>query len=381
MKKVLVISFSDLNYDGRVSRQIDFIKKKYAVTVICYQGISNNGYNIVRVEKTRFTLFHKLVTGIYLLLKLYQKAYSLLYQFKSVLTFLEKENFDLIIANDVEGLPLAFLLKKKSKIIFDAHEYAPRHFEDKLVWRIFFQPFNAYLCKKYIPLVDRMTTVSRGLAEEYHKNFNVMPELITNATWSKNLVPSATLQNKIRMVHQGGAIPSRKLELMIEMMGHLDDRFTLDLILMAPQLGSARTNNYIDNLTELAQKDSRIRILPPLKSKEVVEFINQYDIGIFLLPPINFNYANTLPNKLFDFIQARLAIAIGPTPEMAEVVKEYKLGVIANDFTAQSLAEKLNAITSNELRAYKINSDLAASNLCAEKNERKFNNLISEVLS
>lgn len=381
MKKVLVISFSDLNYDGRVSRQIDFIKNRYEVTAVCYQGISSNGYNIIKAEKTKFTLLHKLATGVLLLLRLHQKAYSLLYQFKSILKFLENKNFDLIIANDVEGLPLAFLLKKNSKIIFDAHEYAPRHFEDKMMWRIFFQPFNTYLCKKYIPLIDGMTTVSRGLAEEYYKNFNVLPELITNATWSKNLPTSATLENKIRMVHQGGAIPSRKLELMIDVMDLLDDRFTLDLILMPPPLASAKTKYYIDHLKQLTSNNPRIRILPPLKSKEVVEFINHYDIGIFLLPPINFNYANTLPNKLFDFIQARLAIAIGPTPEMAEVVNKYNLGVIANEFTAQSLAEKLNAITNDDLMIYKTNSTIAASDLCAEKNELKFNNLISKVLS
>ena len=75
-----------------------------------------------------------------------------------------------------------------------------------------------------------------------------------------------------------------------------------------------------------AEADPRIRILPPVKSDDVVYTINQYDIGVFLIPPVNFNYANTLPNKLFDFIQARLGIAIGPTPEMASIVDRYGNG-------------------------------------------------------
>ena len=29
-----------------------------------------------------------------------------------------------------------------------------------------------------------------------------------------------------------------------------------------------------------------------------------FDVGVFLLEPVNFNYANALPNKLFEFVQA-----------------------------------------------------------------------------
>jgi glycosyltransferase involved in cell wall biosynthesis len=381
MKKVLVISFSDLTHDGRVSRQIDFIKDKYIITVLCYKGVKNSGYKILPIEKTKFSLKHKLVSAIFLLLRSFEKAYSLLYQYKDALNKSSNENFDLIIANDVEALPLAFKLKRNAKILFDAHEYAPRHFEDKLMWRIFFQPLNVYLCKKYIPLVEAMTTVGKVLSEEYQKDFGVKAEIITNATWYKELSPTTLKAGKVRLVHQGGAIPSRKLELMIEMMRYLDQRFTLDLILMSPQLGSAKTINYINHLTKLAIGDPRIRILPPLKSNEIVPFINNYDIGVFLLPPVNFNYANTLPNKLFDFIQARLAIAIGPTPEMKEIVDRYQIGIVADDFTPQALALKLLALNETQINQFKNNTPIAALDLSAEKNKSKLNYIIENLIS
>ena len=378
-KKILVISFSDLNHDARVSRQIDFIKDHYLTTVVCYQGKTNNGYEIIPIEKTNFTLKHKLISSFFLLTHLFEKAYSLLYQVKPVAVNLKDFKFDLIIANDVESLPLAFSLKGAAKIIFDAHEYAPRHFEDRLMWRIFFQSFNIYLCKKYIPLVDGMTTVGKGLANEYHKNFGVLPEIITNATWYKETSPTIGDSNKIKMIHHGGSTPSRKLELMIEMMKHLDERFTLDLMLIVPQLASSKTSGYIDYLKNLAEGDSRIRFLPPLKSEELVAYLNQYDIGVFLLPPINFNYANTLPNKLFDFIQARLAIAIGPTPEMAEIVNEYDIGVVSEDFTPKKLAEKLREINPDLLKKFKSNTQSVAEELSAEKNKEQLNQLIKKL--
>jgi glycosyltransferase involved in cell wall biosynthesis len=270
MKKILVISFSDLTHDARVSRQVDFIKHNYKVTVVAYGGKENNGYQLSSIEKTKFTLKHKIISSFFLIFRFHEKAYSLLYQYKPLVEKL-KGAFDIIIANDVESLPLAFAVKQKAKVIFDAHEYAPRHFEDRLMWRIFFQSFNIYLCKKYIPLVDAMTTVGTGLANEYEKNFGVKSIIITNSTWYAEINPSPVEDNKIKLIHHGGSTPSRKLELMIEMMKHLDDRFTLDLMLIVPQMASSKTSNYINYLKQLAAEDSRIRFLPAMKSEELVK--------------------------------------------------------------------------------------------------------------
>ena len=98
------------------------------------------------------------------------------------------------------------------------------------------------------------------------------------------------------------------------------------------------------------------------------------------MPPINFNYANTLPNKLFDFIQARLAIAIGPTPEMAEIVNHYNIGVVSDNFTPQKIAEKLQALTTEKIAVYKNKSEAAALELRAEKNKEKLLSIISGLL-
>ncbi|MCA6414340.1 MAG: glycosyltransferase family 4 protein, partial [Cytophagales bacterium] len=380
MKRILVISFSDLNHDARVSRQVDFIKDNYLVTVAAYGGQENKGYELIPITKTQFTFAHKLFSSFFLLTRWHGKAYSLLYQLSSIEEALRQKMFDLIIANDVESLPFAFSLKTNAKIIFDAHEYAPRHFEDRLTWRIFFQPFNIHLCKKYIPQVDAMITVGKGLANEYEKNFGVRPTIITNATWYSDIKPSKIVDRKVRLIHHGGSTPSRKLELMIEMMTYLDDRFTLDLMLIVPQLASAKTSNYINTLKQLAANDDRIRFLSPLRSNELVSFLNQYDIGVFLLPPVNFNYANTLPNKLFDFIQARLAIAIGPTPEMAEIVNHYDIGVVAENFTAKALADKLSTLTTERLNGLKLNAEKAAIELTAERNKEKLEEIIGSLL-
>jgi glycosyltransferase involved in cell wall biosynthesis len=379
MKRILVIVFSDIQHDARVARQIAFLKGEYQVSVLAFGGKENDGYELLKIQKPVLSLIKKIASALLLLTRLYKSAFSILHPSEQAKQMLAGRHFDLVIANDVESLPWAFALTNGVPVLFDAHEYAPRHFEDRLSWRIFFQGFNTFLCREYIPMVAAMTTVGKGLALEYEKNFGKKPTVITNANWYYDIEPSPVTE-KIRMIHHGGSTPSRKLELMIEMMKYLDERFTLDLMLIVPPSSSAKTRGYIDYLKSLAAEDKRIRFLPAIKSSEIVPFINQYDIGVFLLPPVNFNYANTLPNKLFDFIQARLAIAVGPTPEMAEIVDEYEIGVVAEDFTPQALAKKLGALTKEEIETFKRNSKRAAEQLNANQNNSQMNKIVGDLL-
>lgn len=381
MKKILILAYSDLNHDARVARQINFLSEKYQLTIACFDSPKDWNYEVFPIKRIKPSLFQKAIGSVFLLTGLFEAAYKVIYDFPILRKQLENRTFDLIIANDIESLPLAFKIKKTEKILFDAHEFAPRHFEDKLVWRIFFQRFNKYLCKKYLPLVDQMITVGSGLAREYAAHYPVKPMVVTNANYYTNLTPGPVNEKKIRLIHHGAANPSRQLEIMIEMMKYLDDRFTLDLMLLTPSIANKKTRSYLDSLKKLIKGNPRITMVPAVKSAEVVNFIHAYDMGIFLLPPINFNYANTLPNKLFDFIQARLAIGIGPTPEMASLVNTHQVGVVADDFTPQSLARKINSLTTAEISFFKNQADKAARELSAEKNKVILNDLVSNLIN
>jgi hypothetical protein len=373
---------SNLKHDARVRRQILAIKDKYKVTVVCFGGDVTDDYELITIAPTKLTLLRKTIASVLLLSRSYLNAHRVLHDYYYLVEKFANRKFDVVIANDVETLPLAFRFAGNPKVVFDAHEYAPRHFEDKKMWRLFFQKFNMWLCQTYIPLTAGMMTVGKGLAAEYQKHFNVSPTIITNANNYFSIDPTPIQNNTIRLIHHGIATPSRKLELMIDMMALLDSRFTLDLMLLTPGFASSKTRQYINELSEKIKSGghARIRIIPPVASSEVVTTICNYDMGIFLLPPVNFNYENTLPNKLFDFIQARLGISIGPTPEMAEIVRTYKIGVIADDFTAKSLAAKLNALTTEDVNNFKKNSAIAATELNAEENAKKINVLLNRVL-
>lgn len=381
MRQILVLVYNDLVHDARVRRQINFLRENYALTVVCFNAPDDLGVEVIKIKRIRPGLIQKVTTAAFLLTRFFEAAYRALYDFPALRQQLKNRSFDLIIANDIETLPLAFKIRKNEKILFDAHEFAPRHFEDKFVWRVFFQPFNKYLCKKYLPLIDGMITIGEGLANEYAKHYPVKPVVINNANYYYDLSPTPTDPKKIRLIHHGAANPSRQLEIMIEMMDYVEDRFILDLMLLTPTIANKKTRAYLDELKRRVEQNPRIRMIDPVKSDQVVHAIHDYDIGVFLIRPINFNYANGLPNKLFDFVQARLAIAVGPTPEMAGLVKKYDLGVVSNEFTPRSLARLINELTAEKVFYHKEQSARAAKAVSAENNKKILNELVARLLN
>ncbi|HEY9007881.1 MAG TPA: hypothetical protein VIM75_17195 [Ohtaekwangia sp.] len=372
MPTLLIICFNDLKNDARVKRQIEFVKNEYTVTVACFDAHQDSKYILYVLRKTRLTFFRKALSSIFLLLGINSIAYRILYNYQRHISSLKQRNFDIILANDIETLPLAFQIAgNRSKIFFDAHEYAPRHFEDRLYWRIFFKRFNMDLCRKYIPRVHGMCTINNSLAKAYEDNFGVKPVVITNASAYFDLKPEMRVEYPIRLVHHGIFTVSRQPEIMIDMMKLLDERFTLDLIYLLPENSSPRTKQYFEAFKSKTHASGNIRVLPALKSSEIVEAIHKrYDMGIILVPPVNFNYENGLPNKLFDCIQARLAMAVGPLKEIANVTNHYKIGVVSKEFTAQSLADSLRPLTLEMLNNFKKNTDVAACEMNADFNKK-----------
>jgi len=287
-------------------------------------------------------------------------------------------SFDLIIANDITALPIAVRLAKANgaKVILDAHEYTPRDFDDIWAFRMFVQDYWDGICRTFLPMVDAMFTVCEGLAHEYHRNYGVPCDVLTNAPFFEDLRPTPVEQNHVRMIHHGGLHPSRRLEQMIYLMDALDERFTLDFMLIE------NDRAYMEKLQRISSPNRRIRFIQPVPMDQISRAIHPYDIGLFLLWPESFSYRMALPNKLFEFIQARLAVALWPSPEMAKVARQYDLGVVSEDFTVDSMARKLNAVQPDEIMRYKMNTDKAAPQLCAERNRdlllQKVRDLIGE---
>jgi hypothetical protein len=189
-------------------------------------------------------------------------------------------------------------------------------------------------------------------------------------------LPARRLENsgKIRLVHHGGAIRERHLNCLIDVIDLLGDAYELNLVLLE------RSRGYLDELKSLARGRANIRFWPPVAEHSLPQFLNQFDIGIHMLPPTNYNNQSALPNKLFEFIQARLAVAISPNPEMMKLVQQYDLGIVATDFSAQSLAVGIENLSRDQLFYYKLQANKAARELSSDHSRRVLLDLTQGIL-
>ena len=283
---------------------------------------------------------------------------------------------DLIIAHDPFTLPIALQLRDRcgAKVLLDAHEYTPRQYEDQWIHRHLFMKVWDHLCRKYLPHTDAAVTVCRSIADEYENNYGVDFDVITNAPFYSEIAPSVPDNNLIRIIYHGAVHASRKTDGMIRLMDLLDERFSLDLMLVKDN------SHYFDEIYNLGIKHPRISFRDPVPMTEIIRTINKYDISLFLLSPETFSYRMALPNKIFEFIQARLAVAVWPSPEMAAIVSRYDCGVVSDEYTLESMAKKLNALTADDISRFKNNAGPAARELCAERNRDAFLDIVERLI-
>src|SRR5690606_34934887 len=118
-------------------------------------------------------------------------------------------------------------------------------------------------------------------------------------------VPGA-VGDRVKIVHSGSAQPDRRIEVMMEAVARSSANVSLDLFL------TAETGAYAQTLRNLASElGDRVNIHPPKPYSELLQTLNNFDVGIHVLPSTNTNNILALPNKLFDYVQARLGIIVG----------------------------------------------------------------------
>src|SRR5262249_46042114 len=152
------------------------------------------------------------------------------------------------------------------------------------------------------------------------------------------------------------------IDQMIRAVALSDRRFTLDLMLMNDDQG------YVRYLRRLADDiaPGRIFFRDPVPPLDIVRTVAAYDVGLCVIQPSTYNALMMLPNKLFEYIQAGLAVVVGPSPAMVEVVRRFDLGVVSPTFDAADVAATLNRLTLDDLQGLRRSARHAARKLNAD---------------
>lgn len=385
---VSILAFSPIQRDSRVLKQVAYLAPLYNVTVIGYgpfDGSSTEpeaqrlsveapGRAAGRARKMLYLPMGKILGG-----QIYEALYWNEPEHVMALNLLLESQPDVIHANDWDTLPIAVRAAEKTgaKILLDLHEYSPLLRDNRRYWKLFYAPMIDYFLRKYASLASASITVNETIAEKYAHEYDFKPGVVMNVpVLNSRSVFKPTDPESIHLVHHGAAIRDRELDRMVRIVAGSDQRYKLHFMLVD------RDPGYIDELQELARSIAPDRVFfdPPVAPAEIVNRISAYDIGLYVLPPLNFNYSAASPNKFFDFVAAGLAVCIGPSPEMSRLVRQFDFGVVARSFEAQDASELLNELSPVDIDRMKQNALKASDRLNANVEMDKLLKIYAQLL-
>lgn len=368
--RMLILSFSKIATDPRVIKQVRYFAERYDVTTCGFGPAPEGVADHVEIPLTHTNkLDGRLITS-----RVYVAALWAQRGMRWARKALKGREFDVALANDIEAVPVALSTRPRHGVHGDMHEYFPRWREDNELWKKRISPYYDYLCRRYLPRCPSVTTVSSGIAVAYEALTGTTVGVVTNATPYHELKPGPVAE-PVRVVHSGGALPRRNMGRMIEAAGRLPEHLTFDLYLMKSDPA------HFEDLQAQAARTENVRVLDPVPYAELMTTLNRYDVGIYVLPPNGFNHEHALPNKIYDYVQARLAILVGPSPEMAAVTRENGLGTVADGFDVEDIEAALAALEPGEVARWKAASDAVAKELAAEAEVEKWGTAVEELLA
>ncbi|XAS66170.1 glycosyltransferase family 1 protein [Micrococcaceae bacterium Sec5.7] len=373
LPRLLIISFSPIRSDPRVLKQVELFKGKYHLITCAYGGAPDG------VDE-HFGLDRNAVgwpsDRVGLLGRQYRRAYESMSAVQQARNLLKGLSVDAVLANDLNTLPLALELEPRYGVHSDLHEFAPKEKDDDLKWRLFVAPYMRWLCRTYLGRAKSLTTVSAGIAAKYSSDYRVSAGVVTNAAPYAEGSPQP-VGKTIRLIHSAAGQRYRKLENLIDAMRSAPDWLQLDMIVMPNE------PDYVQELKNAAADVPSVRFREPVPYADLVRTLSEYDVSLVFLPPTNFNMQNALPNKFFEAVQARLGVIVGPSPAMVEIIERYGFGTVTPDFSAESLARTLRALTHEQIMGWKAAADGAAKPLAAESQnklwEESIRNLFPDV--
>lgn len=364
--RLLILSFSPLHSDARLLKQINGFATDYEVTTCGFGPSPHPGVTHLQVDATDISTTASVArrNDLLLALRAYGPVYRSTRYVQVARQLLEGRTFDAVLADDLDAVPLAAELFGPQRVHADLHEHWPTVRGHERRWRLIRAGYYRWLVRRYVTRVASVTTVSQGIADEYTREFGMPVGLVTNAAPYREAEPRP-VHDPVRLVYSGVAAEDRGIESIIAASGRTRTPVVLTLFLVG---GS---EEYLASLRALAEETAApVDFRGAVPYSELHEHLREQDLGFYAPPPINLNHSLALPNKVFDFVQARLGLIVGPSAEMSRMVRAADVGIVTADFSVDALVSALDALTPAKVAGYKAASGRIAEELSAERQQK-----------
>ncbi len=365
-KTIIVSVINDLATDQRVLRTCSVLKE-HGFEVILFgrelkdsPSVSHLPYNTRRVKMlfTKGPLFY-----FFYNLRLY--------------FFLMGNKADALFANDLDTLWANYRAAriKNIPLIYDSHELfceVPELQKTPMKKRIWER-----LEERIIPKLKHCITVNQSIADhfklKYGTTFSVIrniPEEPKDFTLKTKQESGIPLNKKILILQGAGINIDRGAEELVQAMQYVNDAHLFII-------GGGDVFGDLKKLTIQLNLGSKISIKDKMPKSELLQYTFNADLGISIDKDTNLNYHFSLPNKIFDYIQAGLPVLASNLPEIKNIITRYNIGCLTEGHDPKQIAEKLNyMISSDQYSIWKENTKKAAAENNWETEKKQFSSIL-----
>jgi glycosyltransferase involved in cell wall biosynthesis len=227
-----------------------------------------------------------------------------------------------------------------ARLVYDSHELATSvpYREPAWAW------FVGAIERLAVPRCAAVITVSDGIAERLRQRYRLprTPTVVRNVTALRphgpgglrrrlGIAPDAPL-----VLHQGAPAPARGCEVLLDALQRLPD---LHLAFLGdPEPG------YGERLRRAVRErdlQDRVTLLPSVPLEQLLAHTAEADLGVTLLQDTCENHRLALPNKLFEYIAARVPVVASALPETLALLERHRVGWCVTPGDAGALAGAL----------------------------------------
>lgn len=263
---------------------------------------------------------------------------------------------DVIHAHDFETLPAASMLRRRlgARLVYDAHElYADEEPGMPRVYRALVRSLERRLARRS----DAVVTVSDPIAAELERFLRLprRPRVVLNCPFRTKVEPAPRGNGPLRAIYQGATGPGRPVG---------------DLLRAAERAAGAEITIRLVNadLAELRREatasgvDDRVEITDPVPPDRLVEALAGFHVGLVINRPLTRNDELVLPNKLFEYLMAGLAVVVPRLPGLAPLVESEGVGLTYEPGRPDELAAALNRLAAEPetLEVFRRRAQVAA---------------------
>lgn len=295
-----------------------------------------------------------------------------------------QEEADVIVANDLPSLKAGYMLaaEKNVPLIYDAHENYTEQCTLPKGYATILERIEAQILPKVSFWIVPNELLGEQIIEKCRTKYNTeveQPLVIQNAVkqWTEyadfirgNIIKDklGLESNKKVLLFQGGFLAKRNLENLVKSFKYVKNE---NVVLVMLGFGT-----YVEVLKSLAMRwklNGRVFFMDAVSQDELLKYTCSADAGVIPYPAVDKNTYYCSPNKLYEFIQARLPILANDLPFLRKVIVGRGIGLVQDFSKPKLIAAAVDQFFSDENRLYRFkeNLEVASAEVSWEIEEEK----------